>query len=280
MRSPPLYLPARPQSVGEVLDSGFRIFQATLLKSLPWGVLVVIAGQLASIRQLATAHSLRAVDMHDPAGLAWDALGEFAAFLLFGALVLEQDAASVDHSSAVVTVLRAWLARLPCLVAPALVATAVSELSRLASLALDFASPAWTLGCLLLLVLLAYLAIPLLFALVAVSLGPLGPLAALTHSMRLVSGNWWRMTLAFSVAFIVILVFYAVVAVVVALVVPSPGGLIDVSAASSISAVADVAFGPLAVPFMSAMALAAFGELKVRREGLDLERRIDLARAA
>ena len=43
-----LYPPARPQSIGEVIDTAFRIFKATLLRSLPYSVLATVAGFLAA----------------------------------------------------------------------------------------------------------------------------------------------------------------------------------------------------------------------------------------
>src|SRR5258707_959267 len=49
-----LYPPPRPQSVGEILDSAFRIFRATLLKCLPYATVAVIASQLPNIYYLAT----------------------------------------------------------------------------------------------------------------------------------------------------------------------------------------------------------------------------------
>jgi len=55
-----LYPPARPQSVGEVLDLAFRIFGATLLKCLPFAALAVIAGQLPNAYTLASGQPLLA----------------------------------------------------------------------------------------------------------------------------------------------------------------------------------------------------------------------------
>ena len=47
-----LYPPPRPQSVGEILDSAFRIFRATLVQCLPYAIAAVIAGQLPNIYYL------------------------------------------------------------------------------------------------------------------------------------------------------------------------------------------------------------------------------------
>ena len=50
----PLYPPTRPLSVGETLDSAFRIFGATLLRCLPYAVTGKIVGQLPNIYYLLT----------------------------------------------------------------------------------------------------------------------------------------------------------------------------------------------------------------------------------
>src|SRR5215472_15040760 len=49
-----LYPPSRPQSVGEILDSAFRIFRATVVRCLPFGALALIAGQLPNMYYLGT----------------------------------------------------------------------------------------------------------------------------------------------------------------------------------------------------------------------------------
>ena len=63
-----LYPPSRPQSVGEVLDSAFRIYSATLLRCLPYSFASVILGQLLSVydvlhRHGNTAAALQAVQI-------------------------------------------------------------------------------------------------------------------------------------------------------------------------------------------------------------------------
>src|SRR2546430_4501110 len=64
-----LYPPPRPQSVGEILDSAFRIFGVTLLRCLPYSFLGVIVGHLTTFYDLATGHpvvptTLRARQTH------------------------------------------------------------------------------------------------------------------------------------------------------------------------------------------------------------------------
>jgi hypothetical protein len=51
-----LYPPSRPQSVGEVLDSAFRIYSTTLLRCLPYSFASVILGQLLSLFDVLHRH--------------------------------------------------------------------------------------------------------------------------------------------------------------------------------------------------------------------------------
>src|SRR5688572_21123353 len=50
----PLYPPDGPQTIGQVLDAGFRIFKVSLVRCLLFGALAMIAGQLPNIYSLAT----------------------------------------------------------------------------------------------------------------------------------------------------------------------------------------------------------------------------------
>src|SRR5215469_14562616 len=71
-----LYPPSRPQSVGEVLDSAFRIYSATLLRCLPYSFASVILGQLLSLYDVLHRHgtgaaALRAVQMDRVSSPLW-----------------------------------------------------------------------------------------------------------------------------------------------------------------------------------------------------------------
>ena len=76
-----IYPPSRPQSVGEVLDSAFRIYGTTLLKCLPYSFASVIVGQLLSLydvlhRPAATGAALPAAAVHSAHGAVWAVLAK------------------------------------------------------------------------------------------------------------------------------------------------------------------------------------------------------------
>src|SRR5256886_8385231 len=100
-----LYPPPRPQSVGEILDSAFRIFSATLLKCLPYSFLGVIVGHLTTVHDLATGHpvvptTLRARQTHDPLWWILLIVATFAVTTLTNAVLLRQYALATGRPAA------------------------------------------------------------------------------------------------------------------------------------------------------------------------------------
>jgi hypothetical protein len=51
-------------------------------------------------------------------------------------------------------------------------------------------------------------------------------------------------------------------------------GATDIAAVTAATGVVYVVLGSIGLPFFSAVLLATYGELKVRKEGLDLEQRV------
>ncbi|MGH8287306.1 MAG: hypothetical protein ACRETT_16280, partial [Steroidobacteraceae bacterium] len=61
------WYPPRPQSIGEVLDAAFRIFQATALQCLPYGLAAMLAAQAPNVYDLARGVPPRGLGANDPA---------------------------------------------------------------------------------------------------------------------------------------------------------------------------------------------------------------------
>src|SRR5450756_696692 len=108
-----LYPPSRPQSIGEVLDSAFRIFRATLLRCLPYGVLAMIAGQLPNIYDIVTRRPLHQFGGGDPVWWVLYGLGAFLAIAFVNVILLRQGAMASGRRSVTGAVLRAGLRRAP-----------------------------------------------------------------------------------------------------------------------------------------------------------------------
>src|SRR5690348_53676 len=87
---PILYPPTRPQSIGEVLDTAFRIFKITLLRCLPYGVLATVAGQLQNIYTIVTGRTLRSFTNSDPIWWLLYVLGALLGGALLNAIFVRQ----------------------------------------------------------------------------------------------------------------------------------------------------------------------------------------------
>jgi len=253
------YSPSRPQSVGEVLDSGFRIFRATVLRCLPYSILVMITGQLPNVHRVLAGRPLGR-GLNDPDWWTWYAIGLLLSTFVSGCLVLRQASLAAGSPTSTADELRTVLRRFPQLVA-------VLLLHILAA----------GIGALFLVLPGMYLLIALIFATPTVLLRTSNPIKALFYSAGLVRGNWWRTFAIMGMLLVVMIVFYILIGTITAAAV-SIGGVVDVAVASAVFATAAVATGAFSLPLWWAIVLSAYGELQVRREGLDLERRA--ARAA
>ena len=118
-----------------------------------------------------------------------------------------------------------------------------------------------------------YLAVLLSCTWPAVLLGGLGPMGALRQSVRLVWGNWWRVALICVVSGAIVLVVAILLGALIATLVSWLG--VGVPAMTSV-VYAEVAnaLGAIMAPFAGALLLAIYGDLRVRREGTDLQQRI------
>jgi len=85
------YPPARPLSVGEVLDLVFQIFKATLVKGFPTVSAAVVAQQLPNVYALTSGVTVRqALSAGQPVGVALFAVGVLLALVAWSGLLLQQ----------------------------------------------------------------------------------------------------------------------------------------------------------------------------------------------
>ncbi len=272
------YPPQRQLSVGEVLDLSFGIYRVTLGKCLLLAALGVIAGQLGNfyllvkgtppVRGAAGMQQLLS-EMRDPSLWVVSIISAVLAMAFYGAVLLRQRA--IIGQGAIGGEIAAALQRMPAFIG-LLILIAVG-------CGVCFVPAIVTGGALRVLLALAGL-ILLSYGIVAIScaqtvlfLEHSGPVDSLSRSWRLTSGSFWRLSLIYTVAFIVLLVLYVAIGAI--------GGFVagilgrgDVALAMAVGQVVGIALGALATPFYGALALAVLGDLKVRKEGADLEQRI------
>src|SRR5882762_2323550 len=94
-----LYPPARPQSIGEVIDTAFRIFKVTLLRSLPYSVLATVAGQLQNIYLIVTGRTLHRFANTDPLWWLLYVLGAFIGGIVVNTILFRQAAVASGSPS-------------------------------------------------------------------------------------------------------------------------------------------------------------------------------------
>ena len=268
------YPPARPLGVGEVLDLAFRIFKATLVRGLPYGICAMIAGQLPNIYDLGSGAARQPFGGGRPAWVALFLLGVLVTLIAWSALLLRQQAIIEHRPTRSKSELAATLRRLPSFVATTLLVLLAVGAGFAVLLVVPRPYRGVAVGTLL--ALSSYVGVLLSCAWPAVLFAGEGPAGALRHSVRLVWGNWWRVASIYAVGAAVVLVIAILVAALIPMVVPAL--LADIPVMMAVLRVAVNALGAVAAPFFGALVLAAFGDLRVRREGIDLQQRIaDLA---
>ena len=270
-----LYPPARPQSVGEVLDLAFRIFGATLLKCLPFAALAVIAGQLpnaytlSSGQPLLTNPQVALQRLFDPKFWLLELVAIFLTVILTNAVVLRQYALITAQPMSGSAALSAGMRHAPGIVLIWILIALPWVLFGV--LALNGAA----LLCLLVFVIASILVLRWSCAVVVCLVTERGPLKSMSRSWQLTRGQFWRLSLIYSVGLVLLIVLYVlsgVISSVVALMFVR-GNLAMITAAATVVV---VLMGGFATPFYSALALAILGDLSVRSEGSDLQRRISV----
>ena len=238
-----LYPPPRALTIGEVLDSAFAIFKATLIKCLPYGLLAMVAGQLQSIYDVATG---RPLGSHDTGWWLSFGLGTLAMIALWSGVIVRQKAVLDQRQTGIGSDLAAAMRALPSMVVVFL-----------------FALVAGAIGLVLLVIpgLCVLLAIPL--AGMAVLLEGKGPTEALGHSWRLISHNALRVFTIFSVGVSMVLVFDMLMFMLVAVLLQF-AGTGDLTVVTSYLPVVVIALGAITAPFLCALGLATYGDLQVR----------------
>jgi hypothetical protein len=272
------YPPQRQLSVGEVLDLSFRIYRTTFVKCLMFATCGVIAGQLAGIYALMRGRNLAQgaagmagmlALMQDRTVVALYIVGLVLTLLFYAAVLLRQRAIITDD--AVGGELAAALRRTPALLGLVI-------LLAFCCLAL-FVPVLVTSGVLRGLLALAafgalcYGLVALSCALAVLLVEDAGPVASLARSWRLTTGNFWRLSVIYTVALFILIALELVIAAVAGFL----AGVLahgDVAMVTAFAEVIAIILGALVTPFYGALALAVLADLKVRREGADLAQRI------
>lgn len=252
-----------PQSIGGVLDSGFRLFKACFKDTFALAFLAGLAAAPFGVLGQQLAESGPGVG----AGLAL-----FAAVIVFICVALVLSATIFTRVDAV-----ANNVDLP-------VGAALSYGARRAP-ALFVASLLYGLavggGLILLIVPGIIFGVWLIFGPQIAIIEKLGPVASLSRSRRLVRGHWWRTAALLTVVSIIIFVLYMILGIIAGVVVAMNAE--DIAATGALPWYVDFVLNPLlsavTTPFAYSMFIATFYDLKNRHEGGDIAERIAAATA-
>jgi hypothetical protein len=265
----------RPLMTGEVLDAAFRLFRAALLRCLPYSGLAVLVLELPTLYSTFQGGGTSLpFQMSVPLSGSIQIFGVTDGHLvllvsllldvaLFGMITLRLSSISrgvrPSFRAEIVRTLSRWpsacVATFAALIFPALVYTAISLFNPL------FPNP-----------LLPMVAVPMLFpsALFAVALPAfwcdgLGAFAAIARSLRISRRRWWRMVGAVLATFSLVAVFYVLATIVVALMAPILGRA-DLFLTATVQSVLTLVVGAFGVPFVLAMLVVAYEDLKLREQ--------------
>jgi hypothetical protein len=285
------YPPGRPLTVSEVLDLTFSIYRSTLFNCMLLAAIGVLCGQLAAIYSIARGRHLPSgaqgmqallAQLHDPA-LGIVALlylvGAVLSLVFYGAVLLRQRALLTSQPTG--GEIGSALRRVPAVIVLG-VLVLLTLLACFVPAAVLFWPPTGAgLGTRLLAVLaglaaLSYVMIAISCAWTVLYVDGAGAVDSFLRSWRLTSGNFWRLSVVYTIALIVLFAVDALI-VGVAGFMGALMGHADVAVVGALIGVVSVALGAFVTPFYTALGLAVFGDLSVRREGTDLERRIAAA---
>ena len=266
-----LYPPSRPQAIGEVLDSAFRIFKATLLKCLPYSVLATVAGQLQNIYVMVTGRTLRPFGNSDPGWWTIYVLGAVIGAALINAIIIRQAALASGSQSAGPAALLQGLRKVPHVALMGVLVAIIVGIWFVPVATIPTAYRSWGAG--LLSVPAVYLLVLFLCSWPALLVGHKGPIESLRYSAHLIWGNWWRTVMVYLVVLTMIIVLSVTAGLIVGVLTQLVAAR-DLAVTTAVSAVMVVASGAVYMPFVTSMSLALYGDLQARKEGTDLERRI------
>lgn len=269
----PAIRPSQPQGIGGVLDTAFQLYKASLGAVWPISLLLALAGMPPTLYRMIGGQSVPEIDSvgasvgfnlgfnpADPVGSVVGLLSAILTMWTMSALYLKQRAVGTGEQFGIGAALQAALKRL----GPLFVASILFLLAVLIGLLLLVVP-----GLILMVSLMMYMPL-LLFE-------NKGALDSLTGSHKLVWGNWWRSSAILAVALILVMVIFVAVIVVVAVAAPFLGlAMEDVTMVTLITElVFNAAFNVFLMPFITAVMIALYWDLKLRKEGGDLAARVN-----
>lgn len=260
-------LAKEPQSIGKVLDNGLRLyfsgFRYFISLSVMLGLLVWIPVLL-----FGQAFARITAQMLDPenidyasfatAGIPYLLFLLFVWSVMFGAITFRLNGVAIQEIPSLTESLKKGLSY------------SISYL-----LTSMFYMIIISLGFVLLIIPGFYFTISLMFCTIFVIIAGEGPIQALKSSSRLVKGNWWRTVAIMTVIFFIYLAIIGVFALILGLSIAfdSPGSVFEPNYWIEFL---ESMFKSILYPVFMAISLVMYHDLKLRKQGHDLEARLNL----
>lgn len=280
--------PSAPSGIGGVLDDSFKLYRNAFAKS--WGL--ALCGQvLLAIPAMVLRFQIK--DANFTAGNAQAALAVFkspsvwlsylamvvVAMGFYNALVAQIDGSAKSREQSVGASLRTGFRLLPRSIL--LIAVLMGAVLA-AALATGIVIGGFSnfLSAIVSGVLVAALAVAAIYvwgraflANIALVVEDAAVFRSLGISWTLIKGHWWRTSTVYSVALIIVMVFYVIIIVANGIAGVALRG--SFTAETVLSPLVTILGGSVPMSFLPAVLLSTYYDLKLRQEGADLASRAD-----
>jgi hypothetical protein len=249
--------PNAPQSIGGVLDSGFKLYRESLSQAyLVAAIAALVTAPVNLFVQPYVARNGLSSLIGAPA-LAFIAVA-LVGVILYAALIARIDAVARGAPVSLGEALSIGVQRMVAMIFSGITAGIVVAIAL----------------CLLIIPGLIVM-IWLVFAPFAVVIERRGPLQSLSYSRAIVRGHWWRTAALLTIIGIVLMVVYFIFVVAISIaVISDPAGASAGQVPWYVTLIVGPALSAVIAPLAYSMMLAIFYDLRLRHEGGDLAARI------
>ena len=260
-------LPTEPGSIGHTLDAGFKLYYVSFKRVLALSILASLSVAVPALAAVLAAPMFAGVDQAPGnAFIAAIVIGVLVAvtfYLWFYlAAMCRIGGIAYGQNLSLGACLGTGLRRL----IPVILASLLYGLAMMG-------------GFMLLVIPGLILSMSMMFFALCIVLEGDGILESLRHSHRLVWGNWWRTAIIGTVVFVVYYVIYLAIeipfAVVDQILFDSEVGGLPGLGQAVLSMFGSILSTVITFPLMTSVFVAIFHDLKLRKEGHDLEARVE-----
>lgn len=250
-------LASEPQSIGRVLDSGFRLFVKAFTSVLP---LSLAAAAVLAVPNIANV----VMGAPEQAGSPLPSSTFLVLFLVALPIYMILIAAVVYRLGAVAGMHEARAGQ-------ALARGVRCALALIGAAILYFLAMAG--GLILLIIPGIILSLSLSFAFIAIVLDGESALGALKRSHRLVWGNWWRTMAVVSVPVVIVMILYLGLGIILGASLAMSDGRPSRDVLITANLI-EAAISGITAPLIYSIMIAQYHDLKLRKEGHDLAARL------